>query len=249
MAAVKRSFRAESLMKLQAGMNDDPAFAEERRHQELLGEIAAVKNLVLNTASQQQAVDPQAMGEQFMAEFRKEMSEAAKLKVELDAIYEAIAQTKREIATLHHTTGTDGEDMTRVANELDAVVSGTEGATEQILASAEFIDETANTLSARVNGSDAELANDIQDRVIQIFEACNFQDLTGQRITKVVSTLRFIEERIIQMMDIWGGIESFKDVEIDKKAAAEGDAALLNGPALETDMDVATQDDIDALFA
>ncbi|WP_208998457.1 protein phosphatase CheZ [Roseibium aquae] len=236
-------------MKLQAGINDDPAFTEERRHQELLGELAAVKNLIVTTAGQQQTLDPQAMGEKFMEEFRKEMSEAAKLKVELDAIYEAIAQTKREIATLHHTTGTDGDDMARVTNELDAVVSGTEGATEQILAAAEFIDETANTLSARIDGQDAELANDIQERVIQIFEACNFQDLTGQRITKVVSTLRFIEDRIIQMMDIWGGIESFKDIEIDKKAAAEGDAALLNGPALETDMDVATQDDIDALFA
>ncbi|MEH0071531.1 hypothetical protein V6L77_16360 [Pannonibacter sp. Pt2-lr] len=42
--------------------------------------------------------------------------------------------------------------MTRVSNELDAVVEGTEGATESILSAAEFIDETANTLSARVSG-------------------------------------------------------------------------------------------------
>ncbi|MTI43356.1 chemotaxis protein CheZ [Roseibium hamelinense] len=250
MAAVKRSFRAESLIRMNAGDAEDPTFAEFRRHQELMAEITSLKKIIQQgQVAQKTEIDAEAVGEKFMKEFRKELSEAAKLKVELDAIYEAIAQTKREIATLHHTTGQQGEEMQRVTNELDAVVTGTEGATETILSAAEFIDETANTLSARLADQDAELAGDIQDRVIQIFEACNFQDLTGQRITKVVGTLRFIEDRIIQMMDIWGGIESFKEIEVDQKAAAEGDAALLNGPALESDMDVATQDDIDALFA
>ncbi|MEH0071532.1 protein phosphatase CheZ [Pannonibacter sp. Pt2-lr] len=93
------------------------------------------------------------------------------------------------------------------------------------------------------------MAQDIQEKVIQIFEACNFQDLTGQRITKVINTLRFIEERIIDMMNIWGGIESFNDLEVKMRAQAEGDAALLNGPSLKTDSNVASQDDIDALFA
>lgn len=249
MAAVKRSFRAESLIKMNSGASRDPVLAEERRHQEVLAEIASLKSLVGSGAEQQAALDPQAMSEQFMSEFRKELSEAAKLKVELDAIYEAIAQTKKEIATLHQTTGSEGEDMTRVTNELDAVVSGTEGATETILSAAEFIDETANTLSARVGKEESELAGDIRDQVVQIFEACNFQDLTGQRITKVVGTLRFIEDRIEQMMDIWGGIETFKEIETEMRKAKEGDAALLNGPSLESDVDVASQDDIDALFA
>ncbi len=248
MAAVKRAFRAESLIRMNSGANEDPAFAQERRHQEVLAEIASLKSMLRN-GTDQQPVDAEAVGEKFMAEFRKELSEAAKLKVELDAIYEAIAQTKKEIATLHQTTGAEGEEMTRVTNELDAVVIGTEGATETILAAAEFIDETANTLSARLKADDAELMSDIQDKVVNIFEACNFQDLTGQRITKVVGTLRFVEDRIIQMMDIWGGIETFKEIEVEQREYKEGDAALLNGPALESDVDVATQDDIDALFA
>lgn len=251
MTAVKRSFRAETLIRMGAGDNDDPAYTDERRHQEVLSEIASLKAMIGAGAGQQQQaqIDPEAMSEKLLAEFRKEMSEAAKLKVELDAMYEAIAQTKKEIASLHHKTDSEGDDMARVTNELDAVVTGTEGATESILTAAEFIDETANTLSAALKGQEAELAGDIQDKVIQIFEACNFQDLTGQRITKVVGTLRFVEDRIIQMMDIWGGIETFKDIEIEKEAAKEGDEALLNGPALEDDVNVATQDDIDALFA
>ncbi|GAA0778998.1 protein phosphatase CheZ [Roseibium denhamense] len=235
---------------MNSGVNEDPAFAEMRRHQEVMAEISSLKSLIQSGAAvQQTALDPDEMSQKFLAEFRKEMSEAAKLKVELDAIYEAIAQTKKEIATLHQKTGSESEDMHRVTNELDAVVSGTEGATESILSAAEFIDETANTLSARLNGQDADLAGDIQEKVVEIFEACNFQDLTGQRITKVVGTLRFVEDRIMQMMDIWGGIESFKDIEVDAPEVKEGDAALLNGPSLESDVDVASQDDIDALFA
>ncbi|MEP1931842.1 MAG: protein phosphatase CheZ [Roseibium sp.] len=249
MAAVKRSFRAESLIRMNSGANDDPAFAEDRRHQEVLAEIASLKTMIGSGGAQQEALDPEEMSKKFIGEFRKEMSEAAKLKVELDAIYDAISQTKKEIASLHHTTGAEGEEMTRVTNELDAVVDGTEGATETILTAAEFIDETANTLSARLKGQDADLAGDIQEKVVQIFEACNFQDLTGQRITKVVGTLRFVEDRIMQMMDIWGGIESFQDIELDQPDLPEGDAALLNGPALDNDVDVASQDDIDALFS
>jgi chemotaxis protein CheZ len=250
MAAVKRSFRAESLMRVHTEINEDPSVREERHHREVMAELSALKKaMARGLQPQEPAVDAEAVSQKFMQEFRKELSEAAKLKNELDSIYEAIAQTKKEIATLHQTTGSEGEDMTRVTNELDAVVMGTEGATENILSAAEFIDETANTLSARLEGQDSDLANDIQERVVHIFEACNFQDLTGQRITKVVGTLRFIEDRIIQMMDIWGGIETFKEIEAEQRAAAEGDAALLNGPSLETDMDVASQDDIDALFA
>lgn len=250
MAAVKRAFRAESLMRVKAEIKDDPVFVEERRHRELMAEIASLKSLIKSGEGQvAPKMDPKAMSEQFLSEFRKEMSEAAKLKVELDAIYEAIAQTKKEIATLHHTTGAQGEEMTRVTNELDAVVIGTEGATETILSAAEFIDETANTLSARVDADDTGLTSDISEKVVQIFEACNFQDLTGQRITKVVGTLRFIEDRIIQMMDIWGGIESFKEISVEQREAREGDAALLNGPSLDSDADVASQDDIDALFS
>jgi chemotaxis protein CheZ len=80
-----------------------------------------------------------------------------------------------------------------------------------------------------------------------VFEACNFQDLTGQRITKVVNTLRFVEERIIKMMEIWGGADKFKDIEVELEHRM-GDQGLLNGPSLGTDQDIASQDDIDALF-
>ncbi len=255
MRTSKRAFRVESMFHEASAHGDNPDFRQEQRHRELMQELASLKKLIAarpaaaDAGETSEAEHVKSIGENMMAEFRRELSEAARLKGELDSIYEAINLTKKEIAALHHTTGTEGEEMTRVSNELDAVVEGTEGATEAILSAAEFIDETANTLSARLKGQDHDLANDIQERVIHIFEACNFQDLTGQRITKVISTLRFIEERILDMMDIWGGIETFSEIEVKMREAADGDAALLNGPSLTSDTDTVSQDDIDALFA
>jgi chemotaxis protein CheZ len=180
--------------------------------------------------------------------YQAQIGEAQKLKAELDLIQEAITRTKHEIATLH-VTGFEGPEMSRVTDELDAIVGGTEQATETILAAAEFIDQTANTLGAALKSEqDQALAHDIQDHVIRIFEACNFQDLTGQRITKVVATLKFIETHIVRMIEIWGGLEAFKDIAPDAIAEREGDKKLLNGPKLEDEAGHASQDDIDALF-
>jgi chemotaxis protein CheZ len=60
--------------------------------------------------------------------------------------------------------------------------------------------------------------------VIRIFDACNFQDLAGQSIAKVLATLKFIEDRIARMMDIWGGIDAFKDYTAAALAARAGAA-------------------------
>ena len=92
------------------------------------------------------------------------------------------------------------------------------------------------------------MAQRISDRVITIFEACNFQDITGQRISKVVGSMKFIEERVTQMAHIWGGLESFNDMEAFTMPEREGDEALLNGPALDGDPMRTSQDAIDALF-
>ena len=89
----------------------------------------------------------------------------------------------------------------------------------------------------------------MQERVIKIFEACNFQDLTGQRITKVVGTLKFIKTHIVRMLEIWGGLDAFKDIEAETIAQRQGDTRLLNGPKIAGEAGHASQDDIDAMFA
>jgi chemotaxis protein CheZ len=167
---------------------------------------------------------------------------------EVGSIQQAIRRTKLEIATLVLTSYTDPE-MGRVSQELNAVIGGTETATHRILQAAEEIEEAAKTLAAALkNIQDQDLARDILDQVTTIFEACHFQDLAGQRINKVIATLTFIEEHILQLVHIWGGMEEFAEV----KPAAEAERAkrpeLVNGPCLETDEDRVTQREIDVMF-
>ena len=78
--------------------------------------------------------------------------------------------------------------------------------------------------------------------------ACNFQDLTAQRITKVVATLNFVEDRITRMMEAWGGTEAFRLYTAAAIGARENNGRL-HGPKLEGDVGYATQEDVDALFA
>ena len=209
-------------------------------HDEIMTELRALRSLV-KPAEQVTA--------QMIDAYKAQIAEAAKLKGELDLIYDAINRTKQEIATVH-VTGFEGPEMVRVTNELDAIVGGTEQATDRSSRTPRRSTRWRTTLVARLKDEQNHaLVQDMQERVIKIFEACNFQDLTGQRITKVVGTLKFIETHIVRMMEIWGGLEAFKDIEAETIAAREGDARLLNGPKIAGEAGHASQDDIDALFA
>ncbi|MFG1397338.1 protein phosphatase CheZ [Roseixanthobacter pseudopolyaromaticivorans] len=165
----------------------------------------------------------------------------------LETIQEAIQNTKSEIAALH-SEGGGGEQLFRATDELDAVVAATETATETILSAAEDVDALAGKLSRSLVGDDLALAEAIQAQTIKIFEACNFQDISGQRIGKVVKLLRFVEERISSMANIWGGAAEVATANSIIPESREGDAALLNGPSLADDANVVSQDDIDSLF-
>ena len=82
----------------------------------------------------------------------------------------------------------------RITDELNAVRAASAEATQKILDAAEEIDQLANTLSAALKGKlEQDLAQDVTDLIIRIFEACNFQDLIGQRVTKVTAMLDGIE--------------------------------------------------------
>jgi chemotaxis protein CheZ len=180
--------------------------------------------------------------------YRAQIEQCEKLKVELDLIHDAISRTKREIAVLHGKSF-NGEEMAKVNGELGAVVGGTEQATQQILEAAEAIDQAASAI-AKITSPDQQraLSEEIGERVVSIFEACNFQDLTGQRISKVMGTMKFIEQHINAMMEIWGGVDAIKAHAPAHVDTREGDDKLLNGPKLDGDAGHASLDDFDALF-
>ena len=224
-------------------------------HREIMNELRAIR---AQMGTGRSSVTTETVGEAAAREtaeavalletYRAQIEQCEKLKVELDLIYDAITRTKREIAVLHGKSF-NGEEMAKVNGELGAVVGGTEEATQQILEATEAIDNAATALS-RVTSPDQQklLSEEIQERVVSIFEACNFQDLTGQRIKKVMDTMKFIEHHITVMMDIWGGVDAIKAHAPPIVDTREGDAKLLNGPKLEGDVGHASQDDIDALF-
>jgi chemotaxis protein CheZ len=217
-------------------------------HSEIMSELRAIRSQMVAPA---QSVTAEVIGAEthaLLETYRAQIEQCEKLKVELDLIHDAISRTKREIAVLHGKSF-EGEEMARVNGELGAVVGGTEEATQHILEAAESIDQAASALT-KVNSPDQQklLAEEIQERVVSIFEACNFQDLTGQRIKKVMTTMKFIENHITVMMEIWGGVDAIKAHVPPIVDTREGDDRLLNGPKLEGDVGHASQDDIDALF-
>jgi len=172
--------------------------------------------------------------------------EMRKLKIELDVIGEAIKQTRTEIVSLQD-QGFDSARVSRVAKELGAVFEDTSRATDRILKAAEEIDQLSQALANILKGPhERGLAQDIQERVTTIFEACNFHDLTGQRISKVAAMQKMVEEHLARMMEIWSVIERF-NVDAAQTAASELDG-LLNGPRLDGDNGHSTQDEIDKLF-
>jgi chemotaxis protein CheZ len=181
--------------------------------------------------------------------YRDDLTEVYKLRSELDAMKEAITATKREVAALHR-RDSEGRGMRRVAGELDAVVDATERATTVILGAVEEIEATANLLRASGGGiGNNDCVGAILDRVVALYEACNFQDVTGQRLHKIVDVLKFVEERIDRMIEVWGGLDAFKELlDLDSAAlSADHHRALLNGPKLHDEGHV-SQNDIDALF-
>jgi chemotaxis protein CheZ len=224
-------------------------------HNEIMTELRAIRAQMASASNRMApaAGDPSALRQiaetQAMLEtYRAQIEQCEKLKVELDLIHDAISRTKREIAVLHGKSF-DGQEMAKVNGELGAVVGGTEQATQQILEATEAIDQAATALSRNVSPDQQKLlSEEIQERVVSIFEACNFQDLTGQRISKVMSTMKFIEQHINAMMEIWGGVDAIKAHAPPIVDTREGDARLLNGPKLDGDVGHASQDDIDALF-
>lgn len=179
--------------------------------------------------------------------------QTALLQQHLVSISEAIVKTRREIADLRQE-----QEAGRTRDELHAVVQSTEQATDTILTAAETVDTLARGIAGRTEDAATRAdAEAIQAQMQTVFEACNFQDLTGQRISKVVRTVVLVEERVAEMLHLWAGSAETPAVAksvAKRPAASEADRhrrdaedGLLNGPALPGTAAV-SQDAVDAMF-
>jgi chemotaxis regulatin CheY-phosphate phosphatase CheZ len=125
-----------------------------------------------------------------------------RLRFDLMEMAKAISLTKSEIAAIRPADHQQSH-LLAASEALDAISRTTERAASEILESAEHIQEAAWTL--REDGANAALCDELDRRATEIYTACSFQDLTAQRIAKIVQTLRYLEGRINAMIDIWGG--------------------------------------------
>lgn len=178
---------------------------------------------------------------------QNEVVEAAKhvevLRLELMEMAASIEQARREVAALRPPDG-GGDKITSATNELDAIVISTERASFEILNAAERLMDLSGKLKA--DGADPGLCSEIEGEVTNIFTACSFQDLTGQRTSKVVNALRYIEQRVNAMINIWG-VEKLAGLQIaQENTDTRPDSHLLNGPQLDG-LGV-SQADVDSMF-
>ena len=183
------------------------------------------------------------------------VQEEDRLKKELVGLFGHLNRMRRELASLHHE---EQGSFASMADTLDAIVESTETASNTILESMEEIDGIVGDLRKTADDPALKMCERITDRVNQVFEACSFQDLTGQRITRVVNSLKFVEERVNAMIRMWGKDELAKvveDLQRETEPAVSADDALLHGPQREgvaisqADVDkLFNQDDIDKLF-
>jgi len=159
---------------------------------------------------------------------------------------DAVREAAEDIQDLRHELASLGVDKLRAdhlpeaGKELDAVVSETENATNRIMESAEAI--------MAADRSDPQAFQEMVDaQMIDIFEACTFQDITGQRIGKVVETLQRLESRFDRLLDTLpkSDGESFATEE-EKAREARKQEQILNGPQREGPQ--VDQNAIDALF-
>jgi chemotaxis protein CheZ len=162
------------------------------------------------------------------------------LENELRKIADYIVTLRREIAVLQ----ANEMHMAKIPNagqELAAVVSSTEGATNEIMAIAERV------LSADAQDP-AAYKTLVDQEMMALFETCAFQDLTGQRIARVVKTLEHIEARVSRFATYTrvadeAGHANQKEAE----EAARREKFLLNGPSIADESN--SQPDIDRLLA
>ncbi len=159
---------------------------------------------------------------------------------EFSVIAGYIAKAKEEIREMRpHDISQDR--IPTAGAELEAITRDTENATHNIMNSAEAM----MGFSIDQFGGDAGAYKAaVDDEVMKIFEACSFQDITGQRVSKVVNVLKQIEERVGRLANTLG-VDDSAPQEMTAEEKRRHDL-LLNGPAIggpET-----KQDAIDAMF-
>lgn len=168
----------------------------------------------------------------------KEGSSRDRLIREVMALQDLIEQTRQEIGETH-VGDVSFTHIPTATDELGAVIAATEEATSVIM-------DSCDQIGDKVENCDQAVKDGVMDEITKIMQACSFQDITGQRITKVTKNLKAIEDKVGALVRILEdkipGIPKISSTD-DR----EGDELLKNGPQMPDK--AVSQEDIDKLLA
>ena len=230
---------------MRAQESETGAMADSARQDELDEQIDA---LVRNSGS----VDPAEIVdvvESVMATVSGDLSSVnQRLYGEIESLARFIHTAKAEIASMRPDE-IKTEHLAAATDELEVIIGQTESATNSIFEAVETIEQLCSKM-------DEETAEAVTNAVTTVYEACGFQDLTGQRISKVVVALQHIEHKIEGLLEAFGAefgrlaesVEGGGSEPATKRPgkADRPDEHLMNGP--QKPGEASTQDEIDALF-
>ncbi len=157
------------------------------------------------------------------------------IMTELRDLLLVIEETRAEIG-MARPGDIKGKHIAGANDELDAIIDATSKATGTIMDCCEVIQEKA----AEAGGEPGDV---ITEETMKIFEACSFQDITGQRVSKVMKTFAEIETKIDKLVSVLG----IKGGESEEEDTRSEDEKLLNGPQMASE--AISQEDIDKLLA
>lgn len=167
------------------------------------------------------------------------------LHAEILNLFNYIQRVRKEVAAITRVDEGNGR-FDNMSDQLDAIVQATAEATNSIM---EVVEQNSDTLQKiRNKTEDPEiraLLDEVDNNSSNIFEACTFQDITGQRVTKIARSVTYVESRVNSLIEIFGK-EHLENVEIEDEVEKTEDEKLLSGPQLEGEG--ISQDEIDKLF-
>lgn len=166
-----------------------------------------------------------------------EPADVLQMRLDIVDMTQKIEQIKMEIAN----TDASSPGLSDAAIELNVVVDETEKATSDILTAAEKVQEIA--WEVRETGHATDECEKLDALATEIYMACSFQDVTGQRLRKVVQLAAMIEVRLKSMVSLWNEDELARYRETPNP---NSNTSLTNGPAMPENAQA--QDDIDAVM-
>lgn len=180
-----------------------------------------------------------------------------KLYHELGELAKYINNAKKELQQVKSSNLAE-EHLPSATNQLDAIVQMTEQATGRIMDECDRLTMFHNDMRERLINMDPPLdpealagiddaLNEAATSVTHVFEACNFQDITVQRVQKVIRALQEIERQVLRMVVVFGLMENKNNLDEETAAELREDAELLNGPQLNGQG--LEQDEIDSILS